>query len=268
MVVMAERLGRSIRNNMKRKQRTVRNRVGEVICCAILMAPIAFGQPMEFSAALKLQKVALDPIAKAVHFDVVNIGSQTITAYGLAYDDEAIPRTTEFFPSAGVDLTSFGIPRQAFWGGIRPGEIMPQNMPDSKNRVPKLAIIGLIFDDRTAIGDEAWIKDTFAKRYAQASEMARWCGLVKSGSIGAMSPSSARSFMETVAQQMRAARVDQKTPYSASAQSARDDLASMLEHAVGGAGIARTEATAVVPFMESRCAAAQQHSKRLGVSVR
>jgi hypothetical protein len=211
---------------------------------------------------LKIVSVSPDQASGALSVDLLNVGDRMITAFQLAVaGNRANTVGEEFFWSIGLaslNSDNAGVISGSYFGGIPPGRTRRFNIAGAAKGSPTVEVAALIFEDDSAIGDEVQIARLFTERKAEAAEMGKWCASMRSAEFQAAQHADPSSALSALAEQVRAAQVNETDPRrNFAAQHVRQEFASLLAQ-----GSVPEAAAKPIGFLLDRCSSAALHSVR------
>ncbi len=226
--------------------------------CLISLPPLAYSASV--NDFLIAQKVFLDPSTSKAHVLLKNVGSKIITAYALSVlPDNVLPTSEEFFMSIGLDPTLVPDSRPPYTGGLRPGEIRDFEGWVRVNLIPQVTISAVIFEDRTAVGDDSVITQLFKSRSEQAIEAKHWCEQLNPDRFRQMNTAESRSALADLVGQLHKAESESKLTAGVSAQNVRDRIMGLLGRLNG---LDPSVIANAFSFEQGRCAVMSEHAAR------
>jgi hypothetical protein len=128
--------------------------------------------------------------SKIIYFDLVNVGSKTITAYSVGRFCTASDGVEHYLGSGGQDMIESSDPFPGSIAAKKPTDVWGWIEPQSRKRTghnifgcmedtavrARVNVEMVLFDDGSGEGNELWQKQMLETRKSRSQEMQRWVG--------------------------------------------------------------------------------------------
>jgi len=211
------------------------------------------------SKALVVQGVTFDPSTSFAKVELFNASGKTITGYSLTFTT-GLPMVKDYFSTIGLFPAGTKGPdgMRPPVDGILAGESDAFPVTPGPPQSSEYRVVAVVFEDRTAIGDEAEIQHIFDRRSAAAQELSQWCEALNVDALRGTDREAARAAAKALASRMRAARSGPSgTERSAVANGERHGLMIVLDQAS-----TKDDPAFGLQALRSHCASAPVHAKR------
>ncbi len=234
------------------------NRLSCLGAAALLMAATALrpANAQSPGSVLVIEQTTLDDdgmVTVLLH----NEGSKTISEYTLL--DAANPGATHgFFAGLAMELLARqGLPKgldppPMRDGPIHPGQSTSVRVGRHGSDFPLLTVAAIVFEDRTAIGDEKLIRQIFQRRSEEAVEYAQWCPSLAPERLEGKDRSAVISLLAQLESEIRKA-----PPIQDAGKPVRENLLRMLEQRSRPG-----DPMMLVTILRAFCTTAAAHSQR------
>jgi hypothetical protein len=218
-----------------------------------LLGGQAAGQSQGAGTFLSVQSVVFDQTISDLKVTVRNVGNKRITGFAILVSSSQY--TEDYFGSIGQEA-KLTFPRPPGFGGILPGEAVEFLFPAKADQAATAEINAVIFDDRTAAGDEDQIAYLFRGRLGHASEWQRWAPSMRPGTFD-IAPTIFDEARKGVIARLQRATSAGDDPATATGEAmARHELIGLMKQ------VTADSSHVILQHIQDVSAVLQEHSKR------